>query len=219
MNLEEMFSPWDIEKVSKDLESAFENNSESELLNVLKNNSFLFYELYFRKSGIPPVFHEINFDGKLRCDFAWLNDNSDGPEWVLVEIERPKMKIFIKNNDPSFELNHAIEQIKSWRRYFDENPDAKKRIFGAVARFRFILVAGDKQNWDSNDAKKWRIDYNKETNIEIRSSDVFIRSLESLKNHPNDFWSFAEHPTSKSHFELKKFWENYLYISKWRSVL
>ena len=71
---------WDIEKVTADLKSAFDSNSEEELLGVLKDNSFLFYELYSRKYGIQPVFHEINFGGELRCDFAWLNDNSDGPE-------------------------------------------------------------------------------------------------------------------------------------------
>lgn len=114
------------------------------MLSVLKDNSFLFYELYSRKYGIQPVFREINFGGELRCDFAWLNDNSDGPEWVLVEVEKPKMKLFTQKNEPTSELNHAIEQVKSWERYFDENPSEKKRIFGAVARFRFILIVGDK---------------------------------------------------------------------------
>ena len=106
-------STWGIARVCAELTTAFEENSEQKLLSVLKDNSFLFYELYSRKYGIQPVFREINFGGELRCDFAWLNDNSDGPEWVLVEVEKPKMKLFTQKNEPTSELNHAIEQVKS----------------------------------------------------------------------------------------------------------
>ena len=83
-------STWNLQNVEKDLKKAFSNNSETQLLEILKNNSFLFYELYSRKYGISPNFAEISFGGKFRCDFAWLNDNSDGPEWVLVEVEKPR---------------------------------------------------------------------------------------------------------------------------------
>lgn len=76
---------------------------------------------------------------KLRCDLAWLNDNSDGPEWVLMELEKPKMRIFNANGTPSSELNNAIEQVKTWQRYFNEIPSEKKRIFGAVAKFSFFI--------------------------------------------------------------------------------
>ena len=54
-------SVWNINNVENDLNKSFENNSEVELLSVLKNNSFLFYELYSRKYGIQPNFMEISF--------------------------------------------------------------------------------------------------------------------------------------------------------------
>ncbi len=211
---------WDIEKVTADLKSAFDSNSEEELLGVLKDNSFLFYELYSRKYGIQPVFHEINFGGELRCDFAWLNDNSDGPEWVLVEIEKPRLELFRKdNNEPTYQLNHAIEQVKSRRRYFNENPHEKRRVIGAVVRFRFILVAGDNENWISAHASKWRIDHNNESGIEIRSSDIFIRALRILEEHPRELWSFAENPKTLPPTDLKNYWENYSYMDRWRRLL
>ena len=80
---------WNIEETEYQLKAAFESNSETQLLKILKSNSFLFYELYDRKYGIQPNFCEVPFGEELRCDFAWLNDSSDGPEWVLVEIEKP----------------------------------------------------------------------------------------------------------------------------------
>lgn len=220
MTTQEIQSTWDKTKVAADLKSAFDNNSESQLLATLKENSFLFYELYSRKGGIQPVFREISFGGGLRCDYAWLNDNSDGPEWVLVEIEKPKLELFRKdNNEPTHQLNHAFEQIKSWRRYFNENPSEKRRIFGAVGRFRFILVGGDKESWAQKIASKWRIDNNGETNIEIRSSDIFLRALKILEEHPEELWSFAENPTTLPPSDLQKFWEDYKYMDTWRKII
>jgi len=149
-----------------------------------------------------------------------LNDNSDGPEWVLVEIEKPILELFRKdNNEPTYQLNHAIEQVKSWRRYFNENPHEKRRVFGAVVRFRFILVAGDNENWISAHASKWRIDHNNESGIEIRSSDIFIRALRILEEHPRELWSFAENPKTLPPSDLKNYWENYSYMDRWRRLL
>ncbi len=219
MTTEQINLTWDKEKVTADLQTAFDNNSEVELLATLKDNSFLFYELYSRKYGIQPVFREINFGGGLRCDYAWLNDNSHGPEWVLVEIERPKLELFKKDNEPTQQLNHAFEQVKSWRRYFNENPSEKRRIFGAVGRFRFIIVGGDKESWATDIASKWRIDNNRETEIEIRSSDIFLRALTLLEDHPEEFWSFAENPKTLPPSDLTNYWENYGYMDKFRKLI
>lgn len=211
-------STWNIDEVERDIEKAFQENSEIQLLSILKNNSFLFYELYSRKYGIQPNFSEISFAGELRCDFAWLNDNSDGPEWVIVEIEKPKIKLFKKNNEPTAELNHAIEQVKSWDRYFKENPGERKRIFGAVSRFRHILVAGSVHDWQTESAIKWRAYHNEESKIEIRSSEIFRRAIDLYKSHSEELWSFEEHPVSLKHSDLRTYWENYGYMDTWRKV-
>lgn len=135
---------WDLKKTESDLHLAFENNSEHQLLAILKKNSFLFYELVSRKLTFQPIFHEISFGRNLRCDFVWLNDNSDGPEWVLVEVEKPKLELFTKKKEPTSFLNHALEQVISWRRYFEENSAENKNIFGSVAKFRYIVIVGEK---------------------------------------------------------------------------
>ncbi len=211
-------SIWDISKVENDLQNAFSNDSETELLKVLKDNSFLFYHLYSRKGGIQPVFREISFGTKIRCDFAWLNDNSDGPEWVLMELEKPRMRIFNADGKPSSELNGAIEQVKSWQRYFHENPMEKKRIFGAVAKFRWILVAGDKSEWDKEAAMKWRSFHNSTSNIELRSTDIFNRALQDYKENPNAFWSFEEEPVTLGFAGLEDYWKGYDYMDLMRKV-
>jgi hypothetical protein len=219
MTTEEINATWDKVKVAAELKAAFDDNSEVKLLATLKENSFLFYELYSRKGGMQPVFREINFGGGMRCDYAWLNDNSDGPEWVLVEVEKPRLELFNKGGEPTWQLNHALEQVKSWRRYFNENHAEKRRIFGAVGRFRFIIVGGDKASWATSNASKWRMDNNKETEIEIRSADIFLRALTVLEKHSDELWSFAENPITLPPSDLKGYWENYGYMNAWRQLI
>ena len=209
---------WDLPKAENELKQAYSENSEIKILKLLKSNTYLFYELFTRKHGIQPIFHEVNFGARLRCDFAWLNDNSDGPEWVLVEIEKPYSSVFKRNNMPSCHLLQGIEQIRSWQMYFDENPLEKRRVFGAVSRFRYILIVGTLEAWQSSYASKWRAYINKTLNIEIRSCGVFDRALENYNKHPNEFWSFLEHPATYGDAKLKGYWENYGYMDHWRSI-
>ena len=217
--MEEDIEPiWNVNKAEREVLLAFESNSETDLLKVLKDNSFLFYELYTRKYGIQPIFREISFGGKFRCDFAWLNDNSDGPEWVLVEVEKPRMRIFNSDNKPSSELNSAIEQVKTWERYFLEHPSEKRRIFGAVAKFRFILIAGNGQNWNEESAIKWRNHHNSTSKIEIRSTDVFTRAIQNIKRIPSEFWSFQEHPITLEYSKLEEYWKDYSYMDRMRQI-
>lgn len=210
---------WDKERVESDLKKAYSNNSEIDLLAILKENSFLFYELVFRKYGVQPIFHEVQFGKEQRCDFAWLNDNSDGPEWVLVEVEKPELKLFTKKKEPTSEFHHSMEQVKSWIRCFKENPLEKSAIFGAVAKFRIILVVGSLEEWNIEANAKWRIEESSHNLFEIRSSNVFLKALENFKNKPDEFWSFEEHPRTLKRTELQTYWENYGYFDMWRKIL
>jgi hypothetical protein len=127
--------------------------------------------------------------------------------------------LFNQKGDPSAELNHAIEQVRSWERYFLQQPAEKQRIFGAVSRFRYVLVVGRRSEWQKKEAAQWRAHYNQTTKIEIHSVDVFYDALELYKNCNEDFWSFEDHPHSLPSRELDSYWSNYLYISTWRNLL
>ncbi|MCT9383414.1 DUF4263 domain-containing protein [Acinetobacter baumannii] len=209
---------FDLVKVKEQLKNARVKSSERELLQLLKENSFLFSELFSRHWGIQPIFSEVSFGNNFRCDFCWLNDNSDGPEWVLVEIEKPNVRLFNKKNEPSAELNHGIEQVKSWQRYFNFYPAEKSRIFGAVSKFRYILVIGEKNDWEQKEASLWRT-FENQKSIEIRSMDIFDRAIENYEKNPNHYWSFEENSCVLNSTELQNYWEKYPYIMKWKTML
>ena len=209
---------FDVEKVREQLKEARSNSSERQLLQLLKKNSFLFSELFSRHFGIQPIFSEVSFGNNFRCDFCWLNDNSDGPEWVLVEIEKPCARLFNQNKEPSAELNHGIEQVKSWQRYFEFHPAEKRRIFGAVSRFRYILVIGEKSDWEAREASLWR-SFENQNNIEIRSMNIFDRAIENYEKTPDHYWSFQKNPLVLTASNLQAYWEEYSYIMAWRKIL
>lgn len=211
--------PWNVAKAKADVLNAFKENSEVDLLRVLKDNSFLFYDLYSRKYGIQPIFRELNFGTEFKCDFAWLNDNSSGPEWVLVEIEAPDMPLFKTTGKPTVKLYDAVEQVHTWEQYFEENKGEKTRIFGAVAQFRYILVTGTKEKWQTEHASRWRIQHGKRLKVEIRSMDTFMKSIKVAEEDPSELWSFAKYPKTKSHNELQKYWANYRYMDHWRKII
>ena len=60
-------------------------------------------------------------------DFIVGERHSFGYEWLLVELESPKAKMFNKNGDPSSTLNHAIRQIQDWRVWLKDNYDYATR--------------------------------------------------------------------------------------------
>lgn len=211
-------APWDLELVERELQAAQAENSELQLLKTLKNNSFLFCELVERQFSVQPIFHEVTI-GASRCDFAWLNDRSDGPEWVLVEVERPDIKLFTQKGDPSAPLNHAIEQAKSWRQHFNQYPAEKARIFGAVSAFRYVVVAGSSASWNTDFARKWRTERNSEDVIEIRTSEVFSRAVKAYRENPDSFWSYAQNPATRDPSLLEEYWSNYGYFDTWRKLL
>jgi hypothetical protein len=161
----------------------------------------------------------VSFGGGLRCDFCWLNDNSYGPEWVLVEMENPKLKIFNSKNEPAAELNHAIEQVRSW--VATSSRIQPKRDEYSVPYQNFVMYWSLVQK---RIGKREMLHCGgpilmMKEKIEIRSSSVFYESLRHYIDHEGDFWSFKEHPVSLMSKDLKRYCDEYGYLQKWRTIL
>lgn len=200
-------SIWNISEVEQKLQDIFNRNSEIDLLRLLKENTFLFYELVERKLTMQPIFHEVDFGGKYRCDFLWFSDRSDFPQWVLVEVEKPSGNLFNKDKSKSDYLRKGIEQVKKWKRYFEEFPQEKERIFkNKYVKFRYILIIGTKEDWSKDEnSKLWRV-YD-DSEVEIRTMDIFNRAINCIKKDEGGFWCFKENPKTLEPSELEKYIE------------
>lgn len=60
-------------------------------------------------------------------DFMVGERSSIGFEWLVVELERPRARLFTKTGDPTAQLNHAIRQITDWRAWLQANQNYAAR--------------------------------------------------------------------------------------------
>ncbi|WP_341836851.1 Shedu anti-phage system protein SduA domain-containing protein [Chitinophaga pollutisoli] len=206
--------PWDSESVEKALRHAIVSNDTVELKAVLKDNPFLFIELASRKDFQQPVFRDVRISPDETIDFVWLNDNSDGPEWVLVKITEPSMAV-MEGKYPSQSLSRSIDIVQSWRTEITNNSELRKKLFGAVTRLRIIVVGGSGAAWKESHAVAWRASHNTESHIEVRSSNVFERSLQMLKDSPDHFWGVRKNPVTRPSSELPDYLQAYGYLEFW----
>lgn len=209
---------WDISTAENELNIAVEANDLGQIKSVIQNNSFLLYDIYERKGGALPIFHNIPI-GKNIIDFAWLNDSSSGPEWVLLHIAEPGIEVIDTEGKITKKVLDAIETVKALANYFELNPSEKKRILGAVAKFKFLLIIGRFEQWQREEAQKWRLQHNKTSNIEIRSYNTFTRSIAEINEKPGLFYRFNQFHSTSSHEKLEDHWKSYSYMDDYRKWL
>ncbi len=65
--------------------------------------------------------------GEYVTDFIIGEKHSFGFDWVAVELESPKAKMFTVKGDLTKELTHAIRQIQDWRSWIKSNRDYATR--------------------------------------------------------------------------------------------
>jgi hypothetical protein len=61
-------------------------------------------------------------------DFIIGTDSSDGYNWLVVELESPRLSFFTKAGNPRAQLAHAIRQIQDWRAWLHRNQNYAARI-------------------------------------------------------------------------------------------
>jgi hypothetical protein len=206
--------PWEAISVEKLLRNAISSNDTTALKAVLRDNPFLFIELASRKDFQQPVFRDVRICTDNTIDFVWLNDNSDGPEWVLIKIAEPSMAI-MEGKYPSQSLSRAIDVAQRWRNELTNKPELGKKIFGAVTRLRVIVVGGSGAAWKDPNAVAWRANHNAQSSTEVRSSSVFERSLQMLKDTPGHFWGVKKNPVTRPPSELPDYLQAYGYLGFW----
>jgi hypothetical protein len=99
---------------------------------------------------------------KLRVgnDFSdFVFRRSDG-SYILVEIERANKRIFRQDNsEPTYEFNHARQQVLDWQRYVRDNIHTMRNEFGLSEIYEpgGMVIMGRSQDINSDEARiRWR---------------------------------------------------------------
>jgi len=205
--------PWNGQVVREGLTNAIDSNDTQALKILLQQNSFLFYQLVTRKDFQQPIFYGVPLKNIGIADFVWLNDNSDGPEWVLLKVAEPGMAV-MEGRIPSQSLSRIIDTLTSWDRYFAMHPDTAREIFGAVSRLRLVVVAGTTGVWNKPAALNWRADNNKNGRVEVRSCNVFKKACDLYLEKPDHFWGPKNYPMALAADQLKSYWNTDDYMQQ-----
>jgi hypothetical protein len=88
---------------------------------------------------------------KYKVDFAILNHRK---ELLLVEIERPSIPLVKSNGGIHSQLQHALDQVRSWLAVFDDHRAAALYCFDLkleeVAKVKGVVIAGRSPNDSEN---------------------------------------------------------------------
>lgn len=145
-------------------------------------------------SYIPtPLYSKVKLGHDYEVDFAWLHNDSFGPEWRLIEIERPSAVLFTKSGNASATLTHAIQQARDWCDWVHQHLEYAQTLMPRINYpFCYIFLGRRNELTASNieRLKRFRYDHRKE--LEIHTLDWFVRSAEWFGSNigpSGPFWS------------------------------
>ncbi len=99
------------------------------------------------------VWSKVPFGGST-SDFVF---QEAAGHYLLVEIESPRRRLFVKSGDTSKDLNHAQNQVMDWKRYIADNPNtvqAELGLIGISPNPRSLIVIGRSANISSDGRRK-----------------------------------------------------------------
>ncbi len=125
---------------------------------------------------------------ELTTDYIYITKSSDVWRITLVELEIPEKSIFnsdTKKTNTSAEFNAALNQVRSWKLFIEENKSEVIRRLEPLLRplgmrgnpieFHYELIIGRSQNKNLSDARKRHFrNLINETGINILTYDTLL---------------------------------------------
>ncbi|MFC2071215.1 Shedu anti-phage system protein SduA domain-containing protein [Chloroflexota bacterium] len=149
---------------------------EEQVHQFLKNNSVIL--------GVTSIIEPISkfpLGSEFVTDFV-IREIPDG--YILVEIERPSLRLFKKTNPPerTDDFNHAIQQLENWKAWVGENhPYISKKLDGISPNPMCWLIAGRRTNLSEFEQKRLKeINEQYTTNYKIFTYDDLIDRVRAV---------------------------------------
>jgi hypothetical protein len=179
--IREYYNLLDNESNENDIQKFLEQNSELIPLPFLSN-----HHLHFAS-----IISKFKLGNNFITDFAYLTKSSDCWEFVLVELEDSKKKIFTNDRENiyfSAEFNHAYDQITSWMAYVEENKTNILKQLEKIrvpleqnpVKFRYVLIFGRNQEKNNSERRRKMLSQKNTDNIKVLTYDSLISAYQSL---------------------------------------
>ncbi len=102
-----------------ELESLVSKNTpEHQLQTFLEQHLYILSQQFSHCHHVIP---KVKLGAHYEADFFCLDIPSSGKVWHGVELEIPQKKLMTKSGRKSAALEHALQQIRDWRRWTAEN--------------------------------------------------------------------------------------------------
>jgi hypothetical protein len=164
-----------ISQTSKELQDLINSNPKEELVQkFLSNNPIVFNFLspsrLFEK---PPIL------SKHQADFAILDSRG---VLILVEIERPNIRLIRKDGATSAEMEHAISQVRDWLFLYEKYRGAVLECIDLrdrdVTRVKGLVIAGRDEGYDTEQIRKFK--WQDRGSIDCMTYDDLLNILAAL---------------------------------------
>ena len=124
-------------------------------------------------------------------DFVYLTKSSVYWEFVLVELEDAKKKIFTNDKENIYfhsAFNHAYDQITSWKAYVNKNREAILHQIDKLrvplnensVRFKYVLVIGRNAEKDNSEKRRAMFAEKSDNDIRVMTYDSLVSQCESV---------------------------------------
>jgi hypothetical protein len=116
-NYERLYAYSEIDKIVQGFRKLIQQSSDEDPIHeFIRKNPVMLAAFQCRK-----LFNKPSILGKHQPDFVILNTRR---ELLLIELEKPSLKLFKKNGHPTADLNHAYEQVRDWKHEYAKYPTA-----------------------------------------------------------------------------------------------
>jgi Shedu protein SduA, C-terminal len=176
-----------------------------------KLHEFLASHSYFFNRMLDPyvptsLYSKVKLGHDYEVDFAWLHHDSFGPEWRLIEIEKPSTALFTKAGNASATLTHAIQQTRDWCDWIHQHLEYAQRLMPRIKYpFCYVFLGRRDELTPGNKERLKRFRYDHRKELEIHTLDWFVRSAEWFGNSIGPDGPFWQLPMKvMTHRDLKR---------------
>jgi ribosomal protein S18 acetylase RimI-like enzyme len=152
-----------------EFEKIIEGAQFEELIQIfLKDNS------YFLDPSALEIKPKVKLGTEHITDFVIVNPKS---EYVLVEIENVKSKLFTTTGNPTHQLSHALRQVQDWKQWIRDNGAYARQSLPNINEPLYWVIIGRDKDLSEEETKRLQQMNSSSFPIRIMTYDEILRKI------------------------------------------